>query len=184
MRRVIAAREGGLGLEITTLPAMAARLAGGFIRPATYHDVLPAIVSALSKGELADLGRIAELPGTPRAVARTLGDLWRTGTDLATSSALARAADLSAVDARVRAALPPGVLVPPDLRDAALRRIQHARMALGAVKLEGMLDVDPVWRPLLSALSGHVPLSWTTRGDVDRGWFRGTSRWCPRWCRI
>ena len=57
--------------------------------------------------------------------------------------------------------------------------LQHAPMVLGAVKLEGTLDVDPVWRPLLSALSGYVPLSWTTRGDVDRSWFSGRIEVAP-----
>ena len=161
MRRLTSAREGGLGLEVTTLPLMAARLAGGFARPATREDVLPAVIAALTAGGFGELGSIATLPGTPRAVARTLADLWRAGSELV-GSGTTRAADLTAIDARVRAALPPGVLVPPDLRDAALSRIQHAPMVIGAVKLEGVLDVDPVWRPLLAALSGHVPLSWMT----------------------
>jgi hypothetical protein len=62
-------------------------------------------------------------------------------------------------------------LIPPDLRDAALARLDHAFRVLGPVELDGILDVDLVWRPLIGALSRHLPLSWTTRGEVDRNWF-------------
>jgi hypothetical protein len=171
MRRLTAARASELGLEVTNFPGLAARLAGGFCRPAATEDLLPAIALALVEGGLSELGSIAELPGTPRAVARTLGDLWRSGARLAATSPSSRNADLAAIDARVRAALPPGVLVPPDLRDAALARLDHAFRVLGSVELEGILDVDHVWRPLIVALSRHLPLSWTTRGEVDRDWF-------------
>jgi hypothetical protein len=171
MRRLAAARAGELGLEVTNLPGLAARLAGGFCRPAATEDLLPAIALALAEGGFSEFGSIAGLPGTPRAVARTLADLWRSDTRLAAASRLTRIADLAAIEARVRAALPPGVVVPPDLRDAALARLDHAFRVIGAVKLDGILDVDLVWRPLIVALSRHLPLTWTTRGNIDRSWF-------------
>ena len=77
MGRIEAARTGGLGVEVTTLPLAVARLAGGFSRPAVADDLLPAISTALAIGGLHDLGRIATLPGTPRALARTLAALCR-----------------------------------------------------------------------------------------------------------
>jgi hypothetical protein len=83
MRRLTAARASELGLEVTNFPGLAARLAGGFCRPAATEDLLPAITLALLEGGLSELGSIAGLPGTPRAVARTLGDLWRSGGRLA-----------------------------------------------------------------------------------------------------
>ena len=171
MGRIEAARTGGLGVEVTTLPLAVARLAGGFSRPSVADDLLPAISTALTIGGLHDLGRIATLPGTPRALARTLAALWRSGSDPDFAGSSLRAADLALIDARVRELLPPGVLVPPDLRDLALSRLRHAPAALGAVELRGVLDVDPVWRPVILGLCAKLPLSWITRGEVDRSWF-------------
>lgn len=173
MRRLAAARGRELGTDVTTIPLMAARLAGGFSRPAVAEDVVPAIGAALAEGGLAELRSIAGLPGTPRAVARTLSELWRSGGDLRSADASPRAADLAMIDARVRAALPSGVLVPPDLRDAALSRLRHAPAVLGAVALDGILEVEPVWRPLLAAMCRVLPASWQARGDLDRSWFPG-----------
>ena len=175
MRRTRAARDDEMGLEIVTLPALAARLAGGLLRAAGPDDLLPAITDALAEGGLSELGSIAGMPGMPRAVMRTLGDFWRTGAAIPRTAARSpRSADLASLDARVRAALPAGVLVAPDLRDAAMSRGRHAPAVLGPVALEGVVDVDPVWRRLLVGMSDHVPLSWITRGDVERRWFPGT----------
>ena len=41
MRRFAAARDGETGLQIMTLPLLAARLAGGFSRPAGPEDLAP-----------------------------------------------------------------------------------------------------------------------------------------------
>ena len=178
--RIEVARAGGLGVEVTTLPMVVARLAGGFSRPAAAEDLLPAITAALAEGGLQDLGSISDLPGTPRAVARTLTALWRSGSDPHVVGASPRAADLALIDARVRAALPPGVLLPPDLRDRALSRLRHAPAVLGAVELRGVLDVDLVWRPVVLGLSRHIPLTWITRGVVDRAWFPASVALFPK----
>ena len=58
MRRLLAARQRDVGLEIVTLPLLAARLAGGFRRPATRQDLDPAIRAALNAGGFSDLERI------------------------------------------------------------------------------------------------------------------------------
>ena len=56
------------------------------------------------------------------------------------------------IQRRVRAALPAGVILPRDARDAALARLHFAPLLLGGVTLDRLIDVDPVWRPLLIAL--------------------------------
>lgn len=172
VQRLQAARDGALGLEVTTLPLLAARLAGGFSRPATPEDLQPAIRAALDAGGPGDLDAVRGLPGMVRAVQRTLSAAWRA--DAALDPAVGpRLADLAELDRRVRDALPVGVLVPPDLRDAALTRIGHAARLLGLVELAGLVDVDPVWRPLVAALAAQVPLAWAAPCGVDRAWFPG-----------
>jgi hypothetical protein len=74
MRRLLAARQRDVGLEIVTLPLLAARLAGGFRRPATRQDLNPAIRVALDAGGFGDLERIRTLPGMTRAIGRTLAN--------------------------------------------------------------------------------------------------------------
>lgn len=173
MERLRAAREGALGLEVMTLPLLAARLAGGFRRPAAPEALQPAIRAALEAGGLAELEAVRELPGMVRAAQRTLAAAWRA--DLALDAAGGpRLADLAELDRRVRAALPPGVLVPPDLRDAAVARVAHAPRLFGAVELVGLVDVDPVWRPLVAALAAQGPVSWAAPCAGDRAWFPGT----------
>ncbi len=69
--------------------------------------------------------------------------------------------------------------MPPDLRDAALSRLRHANAIFGALRLDGILDVDPVWRPLIAALCPRLAMSWITRGDLERGWFPGSIELMP-----
>jgi hypothetical protein len=69
MRRIAAAREAEAGVQIVSLPQLAARLAGGFARPARSEDLDPAIQSALEAGGFAELESIRSLPGMTRSVA-------------------------------------------------------------------------------------------------------------------
>ncbi|WP_316193888.1 hypothetical protein [Bradyrhizobium sp. SZCCHNRI1029] len=55
MRRIAAAREAEAGVQIMTLPQLAARLAGGFTRPTRTQDLDPAIRSAVGAGGFAEL---------------------------------------------------------------------------------------------------------------------------------
>jgi hypothetical protein len=71
MGRVRAARDGDLGQEIFTTPQLAARLAGGFCRPADEEVLYPAISHALGEGNLYELGSVAEMPGMVRAVSQS-----------------------------------------------------------------------------------------------------------------
>jgi hypothetical protein len=72
MRRLAAAGLAEAGVQIMTLPQLAARLVGGFARPARSNDLDPAIRSALEAGSLIDLEPLRELPGMTRSVASTL----------------------------------------------------------------------------------------------------------------
>ena len=174
MRRIAAARQAEAGVQIMTLPQLAARIGGGFTRPARSEDLDPAIRSALDAGGFAELESIRSLPGMTRSVAWTLTWLWSADFALAEHAhESARLQDLMTIEARVRASLAAGVLSPRDLRDAALQRVTHAPAVLGAVELDRVVHVAPVWRPLLLALARQVPLAWRNPGDRDTAWFTG-----------
>lgn len=173
MQRMAAARDGAVGLEIVSLPQLAARLAGGFARPAAAEDLQPAIRATLEQGGFTDLQDLTRLPGMVRAIQQTLTSIWRSGASL-DRAANSRLADLARIDAEVRSNLPPGALAPPDLRDAALARVAFAHRLFGPIELHGLLDVDPVWRPLISALAEQTPVTWAPAGEADRSWFTGT----------
>jgi hypothetical protein len=165
MRRIDAARRGEAGVQILSLPQLAARLAGGFIRPARSQDIDPAIRVALDAGGFAELERVRELPGTTRSVAWTLAKVWQA--DLALDHPAkggARLADLGEIERRVRANLAAGVLTPRDLRDAALKRVAHAPATLGPVEIDRLAAIAPVWRPLLASLAKTVPVTWRNPG--------------------
>jgi len=180
MRRVQAARGRELGLEILTIPQLAARLAGGFCSPADEEVLYPAISRALAEGGLAELASVAELPGMVRAVTNTLRRVWRADFDLAAlADRSPRFHDLALIQTRVRATLPVGALIPPDLRDAAIARALHANTLLGSVHVEGLNDIDALWRPLFVSLSQNVDVSWRTVGPADRGWFQGVAEATP-----
>jgi RecB family exonuclease len=174
MRRLAAARSSEAGLQIMTLPLLAARLAGGFSRPARSEDLEPAIRSALDRGDFVELEGMRQLPGMTRSVAWTLGKAWDADISLSDFAAgSSRIADLASIQHRVRAALPAGVLTPRDLRDAALNRVEHAGAVLGTVELDHVLNVAPVWRPLLDALARAVDLRWCDPGGANHASFPG-----------
>lgn len=172
MQRLEAARQGALGVEIVTLPQLAARLAGGFTRPATPDFLQPAIRKALEAGGFAELEAVRDLPGMTRAVQRTLAAAWRADAALDAGGG-PRLGDLALLDRRVRAGLPAGTLAPPDLCAAAMRRLAHAPRLFGAVQLVDVVDVDPIWRPLVTALAAQVPVTWSVPCEADRRWFPG-----------
>ncbi len=174
MRRLLAAREGAVGLEIRTIPQLASRLAGGFCRPVDEEALYPAIAHALSEGSFVELSCVANLPGMVRAVASTLQRIWRAGFDLeAVADQSPRFSDLAAIQHRVRAALPAGALIPPDLRDAALNRLSHANVLFGEITIDGVNDIDEVWRPMFIGLANQLRVSWGPVGPADRSWFTG-----------
>jgi RecB family exonuclease len=174
MQRFRAAEHHDQGLQILTLPLLAARLAGGFQRPAIAEDIEPTISGALAAGGFSDIEPMRELPGMTRAVARTLGEIW--SADLSLSNLApghSRLADLARLEQRVEAALPQGVLTPRRLCDLALRHVSHAPAVLGPVEIAPCLNIAPVWRPLLLALREWVALSWREPATEDIAWFPG-----------
>jgi hypothetical protein len=174
MNRIAAARRGECGVQIATLPLLAARLAGGFTRPARSQDLEPAIRTALAAGGFRELERMRQLPGMTRSITLTLTKIWHSDLPLENlPSHAGRVADLLLIEQRVRTSLPAGVLTPRDLRDGALKRLTHAAAVLGAVELDGLVTVAPVWRPLLQALRRMVDLCWRNPGASELGWFPG-----------
>ncbi len=174
MRRIAAARRSEAGVQIMTLPQLAARLAGGFAHPARSADLYPAIRSALDAGGFTDLESIRGLPGMTRSAASTLSRLWDADFTLAgRASENPRLEDLATIEARVCAGLAAGTLTPRDLRDAALKRVEHAPAVLGPIELDRVVRVAPVWRPLLDILARTVPLRWRHSPAADVSWFVG-----------
>ncbi|MCK1721610.1 PD-(D/E)XK nuclease family protein [Bradyrhizobium sp. 141] len=152
MARLKAAREGAVGCQIVSLSQLAARLAGGFVRPAQREELEPALADALAEGRFAELTPLQSLPGTVRALARTFERLWSAGFNLASAAPAPRLSDLALIESRIKARLGPGVLTPPDLAAAAIARIRLATDLLGPVTLQHIIWIPPVWRSLLAAL--------------------------------
>ncbi|MBR1041186.1 PD-(D/E)XK nuclease family protein [Bradyrhizobium viridifuturi] len=177
MRRLDAARAGATGRQILTLPLLAARLAGGFIAPATQEILYPAIRQALEAGGYEDIDKVCQLPGMPAAVLSALRDWW----DMEVPASLpdnARLRDFTLLEHRVRGALPSGMLSPPDLVKAAQERLHFAPRLVGAVIIQGVPDVKPVWRPLIAALGEVVPVRWIASQHSRRSWFSGEIETC------
>src|SRR5262245_61091332 len=82
MRRAAAARANESGLQILSLPQLAARLAGGFTASVTAEHLEPAIQRALNDAGLIEFEHVRQLPGMTRAVARTLRKIWDADVDL------------------------------------------------------------------------------------------------------
>ncbi|MET4444238.1 RecB family exonuclease [Bradyrhizobium sp. GM2.2] len=175
--RAAAAMSGAIGREILTLPLLASRLVGGFTTPAGTDVLYPAIQAALAAGGFQDVSDIAGLPGMPRAVLQSLDSVWRTDLDLASlAHEAARFHDLAMIEARIRKSIPATHLLPRDLRDAAVRRARRARALLGPITLAGIVEVDPVWRPLLIAVAEVTELSWDMPEGIEQPWFGGATR--------
>ena len=174
VRRFKAAENFEQGLQIHTLPLLAARLAGGLIRPAMGDDLEPAVADAVSCGGFREIQSIQTLPGMTRAVVRTLKSLWAADLSLEELAPRhPRLADLALLEDRVRQELPSGVALPRDLRNLALRGIPHAPAVLGSVELEPCLRVVKLWQPILQAISESVPLLWRDPATPDHAWFPG-----------
>lgn len=172
MRRLNAAREQAIGRQILTLPLLAARLAGGFIAPATQEILYPAIRQALEAGGYEDIDKVSQLPGMPAAVLSALRDWW----DMEVPASLpdnARLRDFILLERRVRGTLPSGMLSPPDLVKTALERLHFAPKLVGAITVQDIPDIKAVWRPLIRALCDVVPVRWIGSQQSRRDWFIG-----------
>jgi hypothetical protein len=173
--RLAAARDGRHGLQVMTFEQAAVRLAGGFIRPIDDESLRAAIQAVLPTTPMGELERIKALPGMIDAATDTLYKAWRAGIDLA-----ARATDHLRIDAIARleeavlAELPADMMRPIDIVAAAITRIDHAPAILGPMEIVGLTELSPCWRPLLQALTAHIPVQWTAGPRSVPAWLDGT----------
>jgi len=172
VHRLAAADQGSIGLQLTTLPLLAARLAGGFSRPAQSDEVESSLQAALKVGGFTQIEPLRTLPGMTRASARTLHKVWDADIRI-DERPEPRLKDMALLEQRVRENLPSGVMIPRELRDRALRRIRHAPEILGELDLDRLLDVPAVWRPLVRALTEIIRVRWIDPGTTDVEWFKG-----------
>jgi hypothetical protein len=159
--RLRAARAQQHGLQVVTIEQLAARLAGGFVRPIDADSLRVAIQAVLPLAPLGELEAIKSLPGMVNAAAGTLEKGWRAGIDLqARADAHPRLAALARLEQAVLAHLPAAMERPAGIAAAAIARLAHAPAVLGSVDLDGMSDIAPCWRVLLLALATQVPVRW------------------------
>jgi hypothetical protein len=179
-RRAAAARNHELGLQIMTPSLLAARLAGGLLRPASRESIEIGIRSALSQpGLLEDITPISGLPGATRAVLSTLRNVWRAGFDLRAGpyAAQPRVQDLARIEDAMRLHLQPGERLLPDLCHLARAAVQLAPRVIGPLRIEGLHAMDPVWRPLINELSRFIQVEWNAPAFCDASWFHGTPQY-------
>jgi hypothetical protein len=77
------------------------------------------------------------------------------------------------LEQRVAESLPSGKLLPRELRDSAVRRVAHAPALTGPIHIKGLIDIDPIWRPLILALAETAKVSWSVPDDADCSWYPG-----------
>ena len=172
--RLAVARRRRHGLQIMTFELLAARLAGGLARPVDDDALREAITVVLPETALGELDGMKALPGMVGAAADTLRKAWRASVDLqARASEHPRLQSIASPEAAVVDALPPAMMPPADLIAAGSARLKHAAAMFGPIEIVGITELSPVWRPLLHALAGHVPVRWIAGPrPVRRGPFR------------
>lgn len=172
--RLQAARERKGGLQVQTIEQLACRLAGGFHRPIEDEALRSSLQVALPETALGELDAIKLLPGMVDACVDTLRKVWTSRIDLVGSGNQPRIAALATLEVAVLEKLPPGMRRPGELVDAALTRIQHAPSVLGTVDVLGMTELEPCWRPLLSALALVTKVRWLAGPRSVPEWLQGT----------
>ena len=174
--RLEAARGRRHGLQIMTFEQLAARLAGGLVRPVDDDSLREAITAVLPETALGELDGIKTLPGMVGAAADTLRKAWRAGVDLqARAGEHPRLQSIASLEATVVGALPPAMMRPADLVAAGSARLEHAPALFGPIEIVGITELSPVWRPLLHALAGHVPVRWIAGPRPVPDWLDGES---------
>lgn len=171
--RLEAARARAHGTQSMTTEQLAARLAGGFIRPIERSALQDAVQVAL-QSDLGELDTIKDLPGMVRAAVDTLQKIWRSAISLSDRQhEHPRLAALARLEAATLAALPTAMLRPTDLVSRALDRLAAAPAVLGSVEIRGITEMSPCWRPLLFALAQAVPVTWDAGARETPGWLEG-----------
>lgn len=172
MARVAAARRGEIGPQIMSMGQVAARLAGGFLRPIDADSVRAAVRDALPAVNLGELEPIKDLPGMVRATVGTLDKIWRADIDLSASEH-PRLQALASLEDKVLERLPPSMMKPRALVDLALSRLTHAPAVLGPVEIHSHGEMPVCWRRLLLALAHCVPVVWVAGPRSVPGWVIG-----------
>ena len=172
--RLEAARKRRHGLQVMTFEQLAARLAGGLTQPVDDDALREAIAAVLPETALGELDAIKALPGMVGAVADTLRKAWRAGLDLeARAGEHPRLRSIASLEHAVLDELPPSMMRPADLVAAGRARLDHAAALFGPVEIVGITELSPVWRPLLHALAGHVPVRWNAGPRPVPVWLDG-----------
>ena len=95
------------------------------------------------------------------AAAGTLRKAWRSGIDLqARAGDHPRIASIASLEEAVRERLPSSMMRPADLVEKAMGRMTHAPAIFGPVRIVGITELSPCWRPLLHALAKELPVTW------------------------
>ena len=178
--RFQAVEQEALGRQIVTPAQLAARLGGGFGGPIPA-PVLQRCVSAVladPRVDMGDLEQIRDLPGMVRALTTTLRRVWAANLDLqarAEAGGDPRLAALRRVEQAVGRLLPPAQFTPGELVQRAIARVANAPAVLGPITLQGVPDLDPVWRPLLLALASRVTVTWQRGPSPPPAWVVGSA---------
>ena len=176
--RTQAALDKEQGLGLLTMEQLAARLAGGFLRPIDPDALKIAVASAVSE-PLGELDGIKSLPGFQRAAAASLSKAWSAGLMLheeaanaATGPARVRLHSLAILEREVLSHLRENQLRPRDLAEAAAQRAVHAPAIFGRIEIHGRTEMSPVWRPLLSRVAGETEVVWVAGAREAPNWLR------------
>ena len=176
--RTQAALDGEQGLGLLTMEQLAARLAGGFLRPIDPDALKIAVASSVSE-PLGELDGIKTLPGFQRAAAASLSKAWSAGLMLQEEAANAasepagiRLHSLAILEREVLSRLRDNQLRPRDLAEAAAQRAAHAPAIFGRVEIHGRTEMSPVWRPLLSLISRETEVVWVAGARETPDWLR------------
>lgn len=169
--RLAAARKRGHGLQVMTFEQLAARMAGGLLRPVDDEALRTAVQDALPLTGLGELDALKALPGMVGALVDTLKKVWRAGVDLqARRDEHPRIAALAAMEVAVLGLLPPAMIRPADLVAAAMQRLQFAPNILGSLRIIGITELAPCWRTLLKGLAQHIEVQWEAGPRSAPGW--------------
>ena len=172
--RLDAARARRHGLQVMTFEQLAVRLAGGLVRPIDDDALREAVKAVLPETTLGELDDIKALPGMVSAAADTLRKAWRAGIDLqARAGEHPRLASVAVLEAAVMQTLPLAMMRPADLVAAGRARLDHATTLLGPIEIVGITELSPVWRPLLHAIAGRVPVRWIAGPRPIPDWLDG-----------
>jgi len=159
--RFQAAEQSSSGLQIMTPSQLASRLAGGFSRVVSRDVCYSLVGEALAVLNLAELGKLREMPGAVRAISGTLAKVWDADLDLnSVVGEVVRIRDLAAIEAFVRDHLPTGMLLQRELVSAAIGNLRNATCVLGAVVARGFVFVAPCWQRLFLALAASTTIEW------------------------